>query len=51
MIFANPLMGSAAMDRLLHRAVKISVEGKSFRVDGFVKRSKQPTSGTTTSQP
>jgi DNA replication protein DnaC len=41
MVFANPLMGSAAMDRLVHRAVKIVIEGKSFRVDSFVKRSKQ----------
>jgi DNA replication protein DnaC len=41
MVFANPLMGSAAMDWLVHRAVKIVIEGKSYRVDSFVKRSKQ----------
>ncbi len=41
MVFANPLMGSAAMDRLVHRAVKIVIEGKSYRVDSFVRRSKQ----------
>jgi len=41
MVFANPLMGSAAMDRLVHQAVKIVIEGKSYRVDSFVKRSKQ----------
>jgi DNA replication protein DnaC len=40
LVFANPLMGSAAMDRLVHRAVKIVIEGKSYRVDSFVKRSK-----------
>lgn len=40
MIFSNPLMGSAAMDRLVHRAVKIIIEGKSYRVDSFVKRTK-----------
>jgi len=39
-VFANPLMGSAAMDRLVHRGIKIVIEGKSYRVDSFVKRSK-----------
>ena len=39
-VFSNPLMGSAAMDRLVHRAVKIVIEGKSYRVDSFVKRAK-----------
>ena len=41
-VFSNPLMGSAAMDRLVHRAVKLVIEGKSYRVDNFVKRSKRP---------
>ena len=40
MIFSNPLMASAAMDRLVHRAIKIVIDGKSYRLDGFVKRSK-----------
>lgn len=40
LVFANPLMGSAAMDRLVHRAVKIVIQGKSYRVDSFVKRTK-----------
>ncbi len=40
-VFANPLMGSAAMDRLVHRAVKLVIEGKSYRVDSFMKRSKR----------
>jgi len=31
-VFANPLMGSAAMDRLVHRGIKIVIEGKSYRV-------------------
>jgi len=39
-VFSNPLMGSAAMDRLVHRGIKILIEGKSYRVDSFVKRSK-----------
>jgi DNA replication protein DnaC len=41
MVFQNPLMGSAAMDRLVHRATKIVIEGKSYRVDTFVKRSRE----------
>ena len=40
MIFSNPLMGSAALDRLVHRASKIVIEGKSYRVDAFIQRSK-----------
>jgi DNA replication protein DnaC len=43
MIFHNPLMGSAAMDRLVHRAAKILVEGKSYRVDEFIKRTRKIT--------
>lgn len=39
-VFTNPLMASAAMDRLVHRAVKIVTEGPSYRLDNFVKRSK-----------
>lgn len=39
-IFENPLIGSAAMDRLVHRAVKIVIEGKSYRLDAFVSRNK-----------
>jgi DNA replication protein DnaC len=41
MIFHNPLMGSAAMDRLVHRVAKILVEGKSYRVDAFIKRTRE----------
>jgi len=40
MVFSNPLMASASMDRLVHRAVKIIIEGKSYRLESFVKRSK-----------
>lgn len=35
-IFDNPLMGSAAMDRLVHRAIKIVIEGKSYRMHSFM---------------
>lgn len=40
-VFSNPLMGSAAMDRMVHRGVKLVIQGKSYRVDNFVKRSKR----------
>jgi DNA replication protein DnaC len=39
-VFKNPLMASAAMDRLVHRAARITVEGKSFRKEEFTKRVK-----------
>ncbi len=39
-MFSNPLMGSAAMDRLVHRGIKFIIEGKSYRVDSFIKRSR-----------
>ena len=42
-VFANPLMGSAAMDRLVHRAIKIVIEGKSYRMNTFVDTTKNLT--------
>lgn len=36
-IFSNPLLGSAAVDRLVHRAVKIDIEGPSYRNEEFKK--------------
>jgi len=42
-IFNNPLMASAAMDRLVHRAVKIVIEGKSYRMNAFVNNKKSST--------
>ena len=42
-VFSNPLMGSAAMDRLVHRAVRIVIDGKSYRMDNFVRREKELT--------
>lgn len=41
MVFSNPLMASASMDRLVHRAVKIVIEGKSYRLESFVRRTKE----------
>jgi len=40
-VFTNPLMGSAAMDRLVHRAVKIVIEGNSYRFNTFVTTQKK----------
>lgn len=34
-VFDNPLMGSAAMDRLVHNAIKITMPGDSFRTYQF----------------
>lgn len=37
LVFSNPLMGSAAMDRLVHKAIKIVIEGKSYRLNSFIR--------------
>ena len=34
-------MASACMDRLVHRATKLVIEGKSYRMDSFVRRSRE----------
>lgn len=39
-VFSNPLMGSAAMDRLVPRGIKIVIQGKSYRLESFMKRVK-----------
>ena len=44
-VFTNPLMGSAAMDRLVHRAIKISIEGESYRMNSFIASTKSLTKG------
>lgn len=36
-IFANPLLGTAALDRLVHRGVQIVIEGNSYRLNEFKK--------------
>jgi|ERR1700722_13143035 len=36
-IFINPLLGSAALDRLVHRGIQIVIEGPSFRLAEFKK--------------
>jgi len=40
-IFDNPLMGSAAMDRLVHKAIKIAIEGESYRTYYFKMQQKK----------
>jgi hypothetical protein len=34
-------MGSAAIDRLVHRGIKIVIEGKSYRADSLSERSEE----------
>lgn len=36
-IFANPLLGTAALDRLVHRGIQIVIEGCSYRLAEFKK--------------
>jgi DNA replication protein DnaC len=36
-IFANPLLGTAALDRLVHRGIQIVIEGNSYRLAEFKK--------------
>lgn len=38
-IFINPLLGSAALDRLIHRGIQIVIEGESYRLAEFRKSS------------
>lgn len=37
-VFSNTLMGSAALDRLVHHAAKLVIEGASYRVSSFSSR-------------
>jgi DNA replication protein DnaC len=43
MVFSNPLMASAAMDRLVHHGIKLVIEGKSYRLDSFAIKQKSLT--------
>lgn len=36
-IFTNPLIGTAALDRLVHRGIQIVIEGSSYRLAEFKK--------------
>lgn len=44
-VFQDPLMASAAMDRLVHKAVKLTITGKSYRTEQFVKSQRKLTKG------
>ena len=43
LVFHNPLMGSAVMDRIVHHGIKLVIEGKSYRLNSFVNRQKSLT--------
>ena len=36
-VFTNPLLGSAALDRLVHKGIQIGIEGSSYRLAEFKK--------------
>lgn len=42
-VFNNPLIATAALDRLIHKGIGISLEGKSYRLEEFQKREKAKT--------
>lgn len=39
-MFSNPLMANAAMDRLVHNAIRIVIEGKSYRLEKFAEKNR-----------
>lgn len=43
MIFTNQLVGSAATDRLIHRALRITITGQSYRLKTFLEASQRNT--------
>lgn len=42
-VFNNPLIATAALDRLVHKGIQISLEGNSYRLEQFQKRAKRDT--------
>lgn len=44
-IFTNPLLGSAALDRLVHRGIQIIIEGDSYRLAEFKKACRKQKNG------
>jgi len=40
-IFSNALIATAALDRLVHRGIEISIEGNSYRLEQFKSRTKR----------
>lgn len=45
MVFSNPLMGSAAMDRLVHHALRLTITGASYRLKTFLDGSSELSQG------
>jgi len=41
-IFVNPLLGTAALDRLVHKGIQIIIEGSSYRLSEFKKTCAKP---------
>lgn len=41
-IFINPLLGTAALDRLVHKGIQVIIEGCSYRLAEFKKNSSKP---------
>lgn len=41
-IFVNPLLGTAALDRLVHKGIQIIIEGNSYRLAEFKKTCAKP---------
>lgn len=41
-IFVNPLLGTAALDRLVHKGIQIIIEGSSYRLAEFKKTCTRP---------
>jgi DNA replication protein DnaC len=42
-VFNNALIATAALDRLVHRGIEISLEGNSYRLEQFKSRMKRNT--------
>ena len=42
-VFCNPLIASAAIDRLVHKAIEIVIDGGSYRLQEFKQRAKSKT--------
>lgn len=40
-IFSNPLIGTAAVDRLVHKGIRIAIEGPSYRLEEYKKTCKE----------
>ena len=42
-VFNNPLIATAAIDRLVHKGIEITLEGNSYRLEQFRRRTKKTT--------